>query len=197
LFYNYFRDYNPVVGGYSKSDPIGLRGGINTYAYVKGGPLMLVDPDGLRWTDGTDQGARMADVPGRPSPPPPSGVSSSALTCSCDEKNKITLRCFFISVDFTVPQSVPKGGWSVSWIGVGPTGFGGKAQLVKVCKCVADEGWYVGAKGSGSIGVGPLGVEASGTIQFYPAGYQGSVSGGSSSSGYAIPGLSGQIGIGR
>jgi RHS repeat-associated protein len=27
LFYNYFRNYDPQVGGYLESDPIGLAGG--------------------------------------------------------------------------------------------------------------------------------------------------------------------------
>jgi RHS repeat-associated protein len=46
--YNYFRDYDPAVGRYVESDPIGLRGGRNTYAYVMNQPLRYVDPMGLK-----------------------------------------------------------------------------------------------------------------------------------------------------
>ena len=43
--YTYFRDYDPSLGRYIESDPIGLKGGINTYTYVLR-PLTETDPLG-------------------------------------------------------------------------------------------------------------------------------------------------------
>jgi RHS repeat-associated protein len=46
LHYNYFRDYEASTGRHIESDPVGLKGGINTFAYVSSQPLTLIDPLG-------------------------------------------------------------------------------------------------------------------------------------------------------
>lgn len=45
--YNYFRNYDPATGRYVQSDPIGLRGAINTYSYALENPVTYLDPDGI------------------------------------------------------------------------------------------------------------------------------------------------------
>ncbi|MCU1336667.1 MAG: hypothetical protein JWO19_2248 [Bryobacterales bacterium] len=47
LFYNWNRVYNPAIGRYISSDPVGLAGGLNTFGYVGANPLMWLDPFGL------------------------------------------------------------------------------------------------------------------------------------------------------
>lgn len=41
------RYYNPAIGRYISSDPIGLSGGLNTFGYATQNPIMRIDPRGL------------------------------------------------------------------------------------------------------------------------------------------------------
>jgi RHS repeat-associated protein len=94
--YNYFRDYDPAIGRYGQSDPIGLRGGINTYVYVLS-PSFEVDQFGL-------MGSRGPQFPLPPpfGPPYPNGnwepgYEPQDLACtypgSLLDRNRCTSKC--------------------------------------------------------------------------------------------------------
>ncbi|AXI02600.1 RHS repeat-associated core domain-containing protein [Aquirhabdus parva] len=47
LYYNQNRYYNPELGRYMEPDPLGLKAGLNPYAYTGNNPVNQVDPTGL------------------------------------------------------------------------------------------------------------------------------------------------------
>jgi len=57
LHYNHFRYYDPELGRYVTSDPIGLQGGVNTYLYANASPIIYIDPFGLRGRRGNNRGS--------------------------------------------------------------------------------------------------------------------------------------------
>ena len=66
LHYNYFRDYDPGLGRYIESDPIGLFGGINVFSYANNRPIVAIDPYGLNpflgYQIGTALGGQQTNV---------------------------------------------------------------------------------------------------------------------------------------
>jgi len=69
--YNINRDYDPKMGRYLQSDPIGFDGGVNSYGYVGANPMGAVDELGLATIKigGRKITVHKSDVDPRPSTP--------------------------------------------------------------------------------------------------------------------------------
>jgi RHS repeat-associated protein len=63
LYYVNARYYNPNLGRFLQTDPIGLSGGRNLYAYVGNDPINLFDPTGLSAAEQGNDGGSMLNNP--------------------------------------------------------------------------------------------------------------------------------------
>jgi RHS repeat-associated protein len=167
--YNYYRDYDPSIGRYVESDPVGLKGGPNTFAYVYDSPLVFTDKRGLRGGPG---------IPGWGGGRSPSGSSTGVAGFYGGEGH------FFGGGGLTSVTCRDKCGnpqtfryWKVCFgAAIGFSGGGGGVIGMDGDNCNADryKGWFfeLGA----SAGYASAGVDI-GYNDDGPFGFAGSLSG--------------------
>lgn len=144
LHYNYFRDYEAGTGRYVESDPIGLNGGVSTYGYVGGSPLMGTDPDGLiqRCLFGPYENGKC--------PSQPAFAPQPAKDCGC---KKTQMECWqsCISYPYFVATAFVGGGTAGVAAGVGGSSGVSTATAAAANSAAVGLGAAVGA---GSLGWG-------------------------------------------
>ncbi|MGI8742121.1 MAG: RHS repeat-associated core domain-containing protein [Bryobacteraceae bacterium] len=99
LSYNRFRYYSPELGRYLQSDPLGIAGGHNLYAYPSN-PLTIVDILGLNHPDQEDKNQQKAGTPEdelaaeqtKPTPPGEEDVKALLEGMSEEDRNRILAR---------------------------------------------------------------------------------------------------------
>ena len=130
--YNYFRDYEPQTGRYLESDPIGLDGGVNTFGYVGGNPLIYIDELGLNCKYGGIC----------PPPPTPKELCEAKCTLvafgvcsgvSFGAGRKVFTTCMVVTGLETLGGSTPACGVLGFAAGI-PLSENCKTNYIKICK---------------------------------------------------------------
>ena len=129
LWHNHFRTYNPRTGRYLESDPIGLAGGLNTYAYVGGNPVDFTDLLGLVKWSGTFGGGGVVNIVG-------AGVYSFDLDSECIEGQKANVKGYAFGgaagLGLTIAGSKSSATFEDNETFLDPTGFNGDFAMVSV-----------------------------------------------------------------
>ena len=77
------RQYDPATGRFTQSDPVGIAGGLNLYAYAENRPTRFIDPAGTKPVMPMTGTPPPTDPPLPPPPtPPPSAASPSATAAA-------------------------------------------------------------------------------------------------------------------
>jgi RHS repeat-associated protein len=131
--YNNARDYDSSGGRYAESDPIGILGGPNTYLYVKGNPLALVDMGGLLgrapgqgpYLPGQGPGASLGNIA--------TNVSGMYMSIPCSTGCNVTLGL----VCGTAASAV---GYGTFTLGGAAAYAGCRMEVISVCFPICDSG---------------------------------------------------------
>ena len=122
FIYNYYRDYDPQIGRYTESDPIGLRAGLSTYGYVKQKPTSKTDPYGLRQPEPEPDPPYPPFFPGPINPIPPDLRVVCWAVCRIEAQPFCSASAF---VGIQVGRGLCAAGGSVA----GPAGSAGGAMV--------------------------------------------------------------------